>query len=41
MTMHGAQRLRNFLYAYEWIEAAGEAANGAEALAFCAAHAWM
>ena len=31
--------LRNFLYAYEWIEAAGEAANGAEALAFCAAHA--
>jgi NarL family two-component system response regulator LiaR len=31
--------LRNFLYAYEWIEAVGEAPNGAEALAFCATHA--
>lgn len=30
--------LRNFLYAYEWIDPIGEAANGAEAIAFCAAH---
>jgi two-component system, NarL family, response regulator LiaR len=30
--------LRNFLYAYEWIAPIGEAANGAEAVAFCTAH---
>lgn len=30
--------LKNFLYAYEWITAVGEAANGAEAIAFCAAY---
>jgi NarL family two-component system response regulator LiaR len=30
--------LRNFLYAYEWILAVGEAANGAEAVTFCNAH---
>jgi two-component system, NarL family, response regulator LiaR len=30
--------LRNFLYAYEWIDPIGEAENGAEAVAFCAAH---
>ncbi len=30
--------LRNFLFAYEWIDPIGEAANGAEAIAFCAAH---
>jgi NarL family two-component system response regulator LiaR len=29
--------LKNFLYAYEWIVPIGEAANGAEAVAFCAA----
>jgi NarL family two-component system response regulator LiaR len=28
--------LKTFLYAYEWIQAIGEAADGAEALAFCA-----
>jgi len=27
--------LKNFLYAYEWILPVGEAANGAEAVAFC------
>jgi two-component system, NarL family, response regulator LiaR len=38
---HGLVRsgLRNFLYAYEWIEPVGEAANGAEAVAFCSAQA--
>lgn len=30
--------LKNFLYAYDWIDPIGEAANGAEATAFCAAH---
>jgi len=30
--------LSNFLSAYEWMEAAGEAADGAEAVAFCATH---
>ena len=28
--------LKNFLYAYEWIVPVGEAANGIEAVAFCA-----
>lgn len=28
--------LKTFLYAYKWIQAIGEAADGAEALAFCA-----
>jgi len=27
--------LRNFLYAYEWMTLVGEAATGAEAVAFC------
>lgn len=31
--------LKNFLYAYEWMAPVGEAADGAEALAFCASHA--
>jgi NarL family two-component system response regulator LiaR len=30
--------LRNFISAYDWMEAAGEASNGAEAVAFCASH---
>jgi len=30
--------LKNFLFAYDWIELVGEAANGAEALKFCTAH---
>jgi NarL family two-component system response regulator LiaR len=30
--------LLNFIYAYEWMEPVGEAADGAEALAFCASH---
>jgi two-component system, NarL family, response regulator LiaR len=30
--------LKNFLYAYEWIVPVGEAANGIEAVAFCASH---
>jgi NarL family two-component system response regulator LiaR len=30
--------LMNFLYAFEEIEVVGEASNGAEAVAFCAAH---
>jgi two-component system, NarL family, response regulator LiaR len=29
--------LRNFLYAYDWIDPAGEAANGIEAITFCTA----
>lgn len=29
--------LKNFLFAYEWIALAGEAATGAEAIAFCTA----
>jgi NarL family two-component system response regulator LiaR len=28
--------LRNFLFAYEWLETVGEAANGLEAVAYCA-----
>jgi two-component system, NarL family, response regulator LiaR len=28
--------LKNFIYAYEWMAPVGEAANGAEAVAFCA-----
>ena len=31
--------LKNFLYAYEWIEVVGDASDGAEAVAFCATHA--
>ena len=30
--------LKNFIYAYDWMSVVGEAANGAEALAFCASH---
>jgi two-component system, NarL family, response regulator LiaR len=30
--------LMNFIYAYEWMIPVGEAENGAEAVAFCAAH---
>jgi two-component system, NarL family, response regulator LiaR len=30
--------LRNFLYAYDWIETVGEASNGAKAVEFCANH---
>ncbi len=30
--------LRNFLYAYEWMTPVGEAADGAEAVAFCTTH---
>jgi two-component system, NarL family, response regulator LiaR len=30
--------LKNFIYAYEWMTPVGEAANGADAVAFCAAH---
>jgi two-component system, NarL family, response regulator LiaR len=30
--------LKNFLYAYDWIEPVGEAANGVEAISFCTAH---
>jgi NarL family two-component system response regulator LiaR len=30
--------LRNFLYAYEWLTPVGEAADGAEAVAFCTTH---
>lgn len=29
--------LKNFLYAYDWVQTVGEAATGAEAVAFCAA----
>jgi NarL family two-component system response regulator LiaR len=29
--------LKNFLYAYDWVAPVGEAANGAEAVAFCSA----
>ena len=31
--------LMNFIDAYEWMEAVGEASNGAEAVEFCATHA--
>ncbi len=31
--------LKNFIYAYEWMTPVGEAANGADAVAFCATHA--
>jgi two-component system, NarL family, response regulator LiaR len=31
--------LRNFLYAYDWMEPVGEASNGAEAVTFCMNHA--
>lgn len=30
--------LKNFIYGYEWMELVGEAKNGAEAVAFCAAN---
>jgi NarL family two-component system response regulator LiaR len=30
--------IRHYLYAFDWIEAAGEAENGAEAVEFCATH---
>jgi DNA-binding NarL/FixJ family response regulator len=30
--------LKNFIYAYEWMIPVGEAANGAEAVAFCASN---
>ena len=30
--------LKNFIYAYEWMTPVGEAANGAEAVAFCASN---
>ncbi len=30
--------LRNFILAYQWMEVVGEAADGAEAVAFCTAH---
>ena len=30
--------LKNFIYAYDWMTPVGEAANGVEAVAFCAAH---
>lgn len=30
--------LKNFIYAYDWMEVVGEAQNGIEALDFCAAH---
>jgi two-component system, NarL family, response regulator LiaR len=30
--------LKNFIFAYEWMEPVGEAADGAEALAFCTSH---
>jgi len=30
--------LKKFIVAYEWMEVAGEAADGAEAVAFCTAH---
>lgn len=30
--------LRNFIYGYDWMEPVGEAVNGAEAVAFCAAN---
>jgi two-component system, NarL family, response regulator LiaR len=30
--------LKNFIFAYEWMELVGEAADGAEAVAFCAEH---
>jgi two-component system, NarL family, response regulator LiaR len=30
--------LKNFIYAYEWMKTVGEAANGLEAVAFCAAN---
>jgi len=31
--------LKNFLYGYEWLELAGEASSGAEAVEFCSTHA--
>jgi len=31
--------LKNFIHAYEWMAPVGEAANGADAVAFCATHA--
>jgi len=31
--------LKNFIFAYEWMAPVGEAANGAEAVAFCTANA--
>lgn len=31
--------LKNFISAFEWLEAVGEAENGAEAVAYCASHA--
>ena len=30
--------LKNFLYGYEWLELAGEASSGAEAVEFCSTH---
>ncbi len=30
--------LQDFIQAYDWLEAAGEAANGVEAVEFCASH---
>jgi two-component system, NarL family, response regulator LiaR len=30
--------LKNFIFAYEWMDLVGEAADGAEAVAFCAEH---
>jgi NarL family two-component system response regulator LiaR len=30
--------LKNFLYGYEWMELAGEASSGAEAVEFCSTH---
>jgi NarL family two-component system response regulator LiaR len=30
--------LKNFIYGYEWMELAGEASSGAEAVEFCAEH---
>jgi two-component system, NarL family, response regulator LiaR len=30
--------LIDFLYAYDWMEAVGEAQNGVEAVEFCATH---